>query len=182
MAKPLPGAKNCPPRLFLEPSKLFWGLHSLTIFRYLQSLILKDKTLISGIKLDKVWINYTLRKQSRFFSSLSSELSHSVEWFVTWRSSSSLLDWRWEMHFNESSKVWPTKPILNLFFNPPIFWHTFYARHMLSEATKFRRSGFPIWDSSSRQILKLWYQSRIVGKANMWWFTVEVFDLEANIE
>ena len=46
---------------------------------------------------------------------------------------------------------------------------------------KFRRSGVLPWDSSTRRIPKLWYLSRIVGEANMWWLTVEVFNLKANI-
>ena len=55
--------------------------------------------------------------------------------------------------------------------------------HPLGHMTiRFWQSGVPLRDLPSRRILKLWYLSWIVGKANMWWFEVEVFDLEANIE
>ena len=47
---------------------------------------------------------------------------------------------------------------------------------------KFRWSGVPIWDSSSKLIANLCNLSRIVDKSKNWWHEVEVFDLEANIK
>ena len=53
--------------------------------------------------------------------------------------------------------------------------HTFVCLYVCQcVSIKFWQSGVLIWDSSSRRIPKLWYLSRIVGKANMWWFEVEL--------